>query len=296
MKNILSSLLTLFLLMSLVSCDDYLNINDDPNNPSSVPATLSLPAAQMKIATSLSADYAVVGGLWAQHWTQSHVASQYRDEDRYALNRLDYQNAWTELYAGALIDLKKIQAEAVSTGNWNLNLQAVCLSAFTYQILADWYDAVPYGEALQGETGISAPVYTPGNEIYAGLILEINEALGQDFVGSNGVTQIPSDFVFGDLPKAAQIAAWVDFANTLKLKLWLRQTKVNPAAAQTAIAELLASLMCRPCLFFVVPASRRTVHAARSTYRTFVPPRRATSRGSRPSFLMQRRLTGRSRW
>ena len=111
MKNILSSLLTLLLLMSLVSCDDFLDINDDPNNPSSVPATLSLPSAEMKIATTLGADYAVVGGLWAQHWTQSHVASQYRDEDRYALNRLDYQNAWTELYAGALTDLKKIQGD-----------------------------------------------------------------------------------------------------------------------------------------------------------------------------------------
>ena len=32
---------------------------------------------------------------------------------------------------------------------------------------------------------------------------------------------------------------------------------------QRRIAELLALLMCRPCLFFVVPASRRTVHAER---------------------------------
>ena len=79
MKNIFASLFGLLLVMSIVSCDDYLDINDDPNNPSSVPATLTLPAAQMTIATTLSSDYAVLGGIWAQHWTQSHVASQYRD-------------------------------------------------------------------------------------------------------------------------------------------------------------------------------------------------------------------------
>ena len=147
MKNIFASLFGLLLVMSVVSCDDYLDINDDPNNPSSVPATLTLPAAQITIATTIGCDYAVVGGLWAQHWTQSHVASQYRDEDRYDLTLLDYQVSWSELYAGALIDLRKIEAEAVSTGNWNLNLQAVCLTAFTYQLLVDWYSDVPYAQS-----------------------------------------------------------------------------------------------------------------------------------------------------
>jgi hypothetical protein len=240
MKNILASLFGFLLMMSMVSCDDFLDINDDPNNPSAVPAALSLPAAQLNIAVSLNADYAVVGGLWAQHWTQSHVASQYRDEDRYDLTRLDYQVAWQEMYAGALIDLSKIEAEAVSTGNWNLNLQAVCLSAFTYQIMADWYDAVPYTQALLGESGNTAPIYQGGKEIYDSLIVRIDAALAQDFSGA-GVAQVPSDFVFGALAKADQIAAWRDFANTLKLKLWLRQTKVDNAGAGAAISALLAN-------------------------------------------------------
>jgi len=240
MKNIFASLFGLLLVMSMVSCDDYLDINDDPNNPSTVPATLTLPAAQMFIATSINADYAVVGGLWAQHWTQSHVASQYRDEDRYAINRLDYQVAWQELYAGALTDLSKIEKEAVASGNWNLNLQAVCLTAYTYQILVDWYDAVPYAESLNGENGNFAPAFQNGDVIYADLVARIDAALAKDFSG-DGVSQISSDFIFGDLAEADQVSAWIDFANTLKLKLWLRQTKVNNAAAGAAISTLLAN-------------------------------------------------------
>jgi hypothetical protein len=226
--------------MSIVSCDDYLDINDDPNNPSTVKATLTLPAAEMFIATTLNADYAVVGGLWAQHWTQSHVASQYRDEDRYAINRLDYQTAWQELYAGALLDLSKIEKEASASGNWNLNLQAVCLTAYTYQILVDWYDAVPYAESLLGESGNFAPAFQNGDVIYADLLTRIDTALAKDFSG-DGVSQISSDFIFGGLAEADQVAAWIDFANTLKLKLWLRQTKVNNAAAGAAISALLAN-------------------------------------------------------
>jgi hypothetical protein len=245
MKNIFVSLFGLLLVMSIVSCDDYLDINQDPNNPGSVPATLTLPSAQMTIATTMATDYAVVGGLWAQHWAQSHVASQYRDEDRYDLTLLDYQTAWSELFAGALTDLKKIEAEIKDVNspnyqNWNLNLQAVCLTAFTYQLLVDWYDKVPYSEALNGESGNFAPIYDDGKVIYDDLIRRIDEALAKDFTAST-VKQISSDFLFGSLEKADQVDAWKQFANTLKLKLWLRQTKHDGAATGTAITALLAN-------------------------------------------------------
>lgn len=238
MKNIIISFCSLLLLLSLVSCNDFLDINQDPNNPSAVPAELVLPSAQMNLAVSLNADYAVVGGIWSQHWTQSHVASQYRDEDRYALTLLDYQVAWQEFYAGALVDLAKIEDEATTTQNWNLNLQAVCLQAYAFQILADWYDAIPYSQASQGESGVSSPAYDQGDQVYADLIVRLNDALNQDFSG-DGVSQVSSDFLFGHLSRDGQVNAWKQFAQTMKLKLWLRQTKVNDAAAGTAIAALL---------------------------------------------------------
>ncbi len=238
MKNIFISLMSVLLITTMISCNDFLDINRDPNNPGSAPAALTLPAAQITIANVMGADYAVVGGLWAQHWTQSHVASQYRDEDRYALNRLDYQGSWGELYAGALVDLATIEAEALETENWNLYLQAVSLTAYTYQILVDWYDAVPYSDALKGGEGNFSPTFQGGAEIYADLLTRLDAALAQDFTLSS-VQQVRSDFIFGDLETDAQVAAWIEFANTLKLKLYLRQTKVNNAGAGAAISNLL---------------------------------------------------------
>ncbi len=239
MKNICITIFSLLLLMSLTSCNDWLDINEDPNNPSSVPAELVLPAAQMDIAVSLNAEYAVVGGLWSQHWTQSHVASQYRDEDRYALTLLDYQIPWREMYAGALVDLAYVESEAVIAQNWNLNLMAVCLQAYAYQIMADWYDQIPYTQAGQGSDGITSPVFDQGQVVYNDLLSRLDAALAQDFSG-DGVAQVSSDFLFGHLSRDEQVNAWTQFANTLKLKLWLRQTKVNDAGAGTAIAALLA--------------------------------------------------------
>ncbi len=232
--------MTVLLVTTMISCNDFLDINKDPNNPGTAPAALTLPAAEITIATVLGADYAVVGGIWAQHWTQSHVASQYRDEDRYALNRLDYQGAWSELYAGALVDLATIEQEALESENWNLYIQAVSLTAFTYQILVDWYDAVPYAESLKGGEGNFSPSFQNGADIYADLLVRLDAALAKDFTVSS-VAQVPSDFVFGSLEKDDQVNAWIDFANTLKLKLLLRQTKVNNGGAQSAISAMLNS-------------------------------------------------------
>lgn len=240
MKNKILSYITVLLVITMIGCNDFLDINVDPNNPGTVPATLTLPAAQITIATVLAGDYAVVGGIWAQHWTQSHVASQYRDEDRYALTLLDYQTAWGELYAGALVDLKKIEAEALASENWNLYLQAVSLTAYTYQILVDWYDAVPYTGALGGGEDNFNPAFTPGAEVYADLLARLDNALSKSFTGSN-ISHIPSDFVFGDQGLEGQVNGWIQFANTLKLKLWLRQTHVNNAGAGAAITGLLAN-------------------------------------------------------
>jgi hypothetical protein len=182
----------------------------------------------------------VVGGIWSQHWTQSHVASQYRDEDRYSLTGADgdYGIPWRELYSDALVDLDRVINEAKESGNNNLVLMSVALKAYTYQMLVDLYDQVPYSEALSAETGITQPKFDEGKSVYEGLIRELDDALALDFSGA-GNTWIQTDFVFGAGGLPAQTRSWIQFTNTLKLKMWLRQTKVNDGAASSAISGLL---------------------------------------------------------
>ena len=74
--------------------------------------------------------------------------------------------------------------------------------------------------------------------LYEVITTRLDAALAQDFSG-DGVAQVSSDFLFGHLGRDAQVEAWKQFANTMKLKLWLHQTKVNDAAAGVAIAALL---------------------------------------------------------
>ncbi|NOT38572.1 MAG: SusD/RagB family nutrient-binding outer membrane lipoprotein [Saprospiraceae bacterium] len=222
MKNLKYILLSTTLIF-LSSCNDWLDVNTDPNNPTQVNYNLILPNAQMQIMGSVNGDYSILGGLWSQHWTQSHISSQYKDIDSYDLTDKDFEIAWNELYSDALIDLEEVKKQSSAAGNWNAYLQAACCQAYTFQILADLYDKIPYSEALKGNENLS-PKWDNGEVVYDKLISSLDEALGKDF---NALTNayVSTDFVFATGSKESQIANWVKFANTLKLKIYLRQTE-----------------------------------------------------------------------
>jgi hypothetical protein len=240
MKSILKNSLLLLGALSLGSCENWLDVNEDPNNPTDVAPEYVLPVAQASVMAVTGGSFAIIGGLWSQHWTQAHVSTQYKTIDSYDLQPADYNNSWTELYAGGLNDFEDVKRKAAVTGNNNLVLQAVAGQTYGFQMLADWFDQIPLSEALQIEA-TKTPKYDEGPAVYAELVKRLDDALALDF--SNGKsTLVSSDLVFGKLSGTEQIAQWKRFVNTLKLKMYLRQTSSpNSAAALAAIKAMLAN-------------------------------------------------------
>ncbi|MFZ1560738.1 MAG: hypothetical protein WAT37_12475, partial [Saprospiraceae bacterium] len=107
-------------MLIIASCSDFLDVNDDPNNPTDVKPEVVLAVAQASVGGVVGGDLNIVGGLWSQHWTQSHTGSQYRRLDAYDLVPDDYNVSWNEMYAGGLNDLELIKKGASASGNWNL--------------------------------------------------------------------------------------------------------------------------------------------------------------------------------
>nr|WP_295934475.1 SusD/RagB family nutrient-binding outer membrane lipoprotein [uncultured Dyadobacter sp.] len=238
MKGIIKNSVLLLAALSLGSCNDWLDVNEDPNNPTNVAPEFVLPAAQASVVGIVGGDFAIIGGLWSQHWTQSNASNQYRGIDSYDLQPADYDIAWTELYAGGLNDFEDVKNKATESGNNNMLLQAVAVQTYGFQMLADWFDKIPLSEALQVQT-IKAPKYDDGPAVYAELLKRLDAALALDF--SNGKsTAVGSDLVYGGLSAENQIDQWKRFANTLKLKMYLRQTaSANSAQAIAAIKAML---------------------------------------------------------
>ena len=151
----------------------------------------------------------------------------------------DYNNEWGLLYSDALIDLKLAADKAAANEDWNIYLQAVSLRAFAFQIIADLYDQIPYSQSLNAE--FPAPVFDNGSAVYDGLIIELDNALSKDFSSATNTLNL-NDLVFGGTGSAAnQSASWIDFANTMKLKLYLRQLEARPGVAEAGITSLINS-------------------------------------------------------
>ena len=236
MKKFNIWLLGLLLLVS-ASCSDFLDTNTSPNEPSTAPVELVFPAATGSAAYVIGGWYQILGGMWAQHWTQSTGASQYRNIDSYDLQNDAFDDRqYGELYSGAINDLEYIRITAKKDQNWSYYLMATVIQSYTYQVLVDLYDKVPFTDALKGAEGNLTPAFDDGQAIYDSLIARIDYALGKDLAALT--SQIPEndDVIFqGDLAK------WVQFANTLKLKIYLRQSENRESVAQAGIQSLFTN-------------------------------------------------------
>jgi hypothetical protein len=216
------------------SCDNELDINTDPNNPREINSGLALASAEASLTTVLGGELNNLGGFYAEYHTQAPVASQYLALDQYNLTTDYADRLWTELYAGCLNDLQYVEDQSILNNQTGDALIAASLKAYTFQLLVDLFNDIPYTDALQGVENIT-PAPTPGEEIYADLLVKIDAAMA-----AYTANPMESTVGSGDQIYNGDMDAWIKFANTLKLKLYLRMAytpQANPAAVNALLAE-----------------------------------------------------------
>jgi len=118
------------------------------------------------------------------------------------------------------------------------------MKALHFQILVDTYGNIPYSQALQGLSS-AQPAYDDAKTVYEDLFKQIDAALtlfndADKFAAQGGTVLNPgaNDIMFkGDIGK------WRRFANTLKLRMLLRQSEKadRQAFVQAQLASIKAS-------------------------------------------------------
>ena len=108
------------------------------------------------------------------------------------------------------------------------------MQCFLYQKLVDMYGDVPYTEALQG-TDFFTPVYDPQQTIYEGLITKLTEAIA-DIKAASWPASFVADIVF-----TGNKTNWVKFANSLKMRILMRQSFMPGRLAyiQSKVSEIV---------------------------------------------------------
>lgn len=242
MKKFIKILSISLVFTLILSCSkEWLDVNTDPNSPESASPELVLSAGTLELATFVGGYYNLLGGFWANYWTQSNAANQYKYIDQYNIIVTDFDREWNHMYASTLNDLRYVRLQAEEAEEWTLYLMATVLECYGFQVLADLYDQVPYFEALQGQSeGNFSANFDSGQDIYDALIVELDKALSKELNILSDAT-LNQDFVFGWADAEEQPGLWVQFANTLKLKLYMRQMYARPTVAQAGVQALFNS-------------------------------------------------------
>jgi len=228
-------MLLLITVVATTRCSNsFFNINDDPNNPVNVGNEFVLTSGLAGSAYVVGGYYEAIGGFWSQHYAQSTGASQWATWEEFSIDEGDFDRQFSSLYAGALMDLQVVKDRSLASSDWSYYLVSTLMQSYSFGILADFYDQIPFSEALIGVKKIT-PKYDEGKNVCDSLIARIDVALAKDLSASTVSSIGKADLIFqGDMDK------WIRFGNTLKLKFCLRYVNVDPNKYKSQIQALLA--------------------------------------------------------
>ncbi len=228
MKRILTILLAVSL--GLVSCNKFGDTNVSP-------AALAAPTTRGLLTNSMQSlpglMFPALGNLYSQYLAEGPYpgGSLYTD-------RTFAFGAW---YTSPLYNLEKIielntagspYADPATMGSVSNQLAvAKILKSYLFLQMTDRWGDVPYTKSLKGAEAF-APAYDKQQDIYTDLFKELKAANDQIKIAEKGVV--------GDILFNGDMASWKRFANTTRLIMALRLSKIDPAKGKTEYTSALA--------------------------------------------------------
>ncbi len=199
-------IISFLLLTGLSSCDDYLDVNNNPSTPQIAASQTLLPPmfAQMARAEQFDSRFA---GQYIQNWASTGVANVW-DRHGYAVSNDGGGEKWRSHYFSNGKNLFLIIDDATATNRPTYTGISKAIWAWSLQSTTDWHGDMIVKQAF--EFGRYAFDFDGQEVAYAEAVKYANEAitdLAKEDASSPG-TLIRSDLVY-----AGDRAKWTRFAN-----------------------------------------------------------------------------------
>ena len=232
------SILFLLSLVLFTSCKKFLDVNQTPNNPTTVPPSTILPNTTVALGFANGNDLNRATSALVQHI--AGVANQTAAYDVYVLDGA-FDNQWNfELYNGAINNLQ-ILIDQYSTTSPAYSGVAKLEMAYAFSMATDLWGDIPYSQAGQG-LKYESPRFDKVQDIYQGNSTDNITSLF-DLVKS-GLADLDKTSVFkpsakDDIVYAGDLTKWKRMGNSLLLKFAIQLTNVNAALAKSTIQGVI---------------------------------------------------------
>jgi len=238
MKKITILLLTAAVMA--VGCKRFTNINQNPNQPTSVTPNVVLSAALASSGGSMNDQFNL--NEWMGYWSRSgnYIAVQSTEQYEIATNYADgtFQNLYFTLSKYDYIE--HIALASTSTLAFYAGV-AKTMKAVHFSSLVDMFGNIPYSQAFQVNK-YPTPTYDDAQTIYNNLVTQLDSAIYYFGVAATYYGGAPStviktddqyDIMFGKgkgVDPGVRMQEWAEFANTVKLKLLMNESAVATSA------------------------------------------------------------------
>ena len=251
MNKRIISIISYILILS--SCKkDFIDINQNPNEATSVTPNVVLSAALNGSGRDLGEDFLSVT-RWMGYLARSGNYISDQQTEAYNITNSYTDASFQRLYT--VLNRYDYIEKAGRSGKLPFYIGvAKTMKALHFSTLVDCYGDVPYSQAFQ-IAKTSTPAYDKGADIYKDLVNQLDSAVTYfdsaknfyDNIATSGQISLDDkyDIIFGRGMGASadsRMDKWVQFANSIKLKLLLHQAAViDPTYRAAEIAKIITN-------------------------------------------------------
>ncbi|MBF9142129.1 SusD/RagB family nutrient-binding outer membrane lipoprotein [Hymenobacter properus] len=225
-------------------CEKFLDINQNPNAFTAESVTPDVVLAQALTNTAAiysgnTPSYNSYSSWAVGYWSKTNTVSGYGEEQTYNYGTSYYAGLFDNTYDN-LNDYNIIQTRGAANYPRHAAIARI-MKAYGFLLLVDQYGDIPYTQALQGASNVT-PVYDKAQDIYKDLLVQLTGAIADINAAPAGARSVGvEDVVF-----AGNMTKWKQFANSLKLRILLRESQTGNSAIDSDVRAQLQALQTAP--------------------------------------------------
>jgi hypothetical protein len=224
-------LLLIALLIAFSGCENYFNLNENPNLVSNPPLPSLLSTTTQK--TALNSQRV---GYITSYFVQ-YLASPGAGGSTDTYQDTDYTSTWDAIYYAMadLYDMKRLAQEQNASDY--VGVANVMLS-YHLNLIMDTFGSAPFSEAFTGDP--LTPGYDTQEQLYSTALQLLNDGI-TELSKSNSAIKLnaPNDLIHG-----GKTSAWIKTANALKARMLNKVSKkssYDPSAVLAAVEKSYTS-------------------------------------------------------
>lgn len=206
--------------LTLSSCDSWLNVNEDPENPTSDTAPYQSRLAHIEFYTNSANQFAAWRSSMSMgDWTRYYDGGTYWNMSLWYPTSSIVTTSYQWWFCGAACNVDDMYQKAMNAEAWHYAGAAKIINAYGFMLMADIYGEMPYTQAC-GQYAL--PEYDNGKTIYLGCLKDIDEGL--ELLAKTQGTGLPT-LSEGDSWNNGDVDKWIRLGNLLKARYCLKLSK-----------------------------------------------------------------------